>query len=104
MGKRLYVGNLSYGVTEADLREVFAEAGLRDISEEQVSSEMVHETPEQYWAFMYDISAPVVAGLARVAEATREQIRSDVLDLAAEHTRDGAVRLRSTATIISGAR
>ena len=27
MGKRLYVGNLSYGVTEADLREVFAEAG-----------------------------------------------------------------------------
>jgi RNA recognition motif-containing protein len=27
MGKRLYVGNLSYSVTEADLREVFAEAG-----------------------------------------------------------------------------
>jgi RNA recognition motif-containing protein len=27
MGKRLYVGNLSYGVTEAELREVFAEAG-----------------------------------------------------------------------------
>jgi len=23
MGKRLYVGNLSYSVTEADLREVF---------------------------------------------------------------------------------
>lgn len=89
---------------EGFMREVFAEAGLRDISEEQVSSEMVHEAPEQYWAFMYDISAPVVAGLARVDEATREQIRSDVLELAAEHTRDGAVRLRSTATIISGAR
>jgi RNA recognition motif-containing protein len=27
MGKRLYVGNLSYGVTEAELRETFAEAG-----------------------------------------------------------------------------
>ena len=27
MGKRLYVGNLSYSVTEADMREVFAEAG-----------------------------------------------------------------------------
>jgi len=27
MGKRLYVGNLSYSVTEADLREVFGEAG-----------------------------------------------------------------------------
>jgi RNA recognition motif-containing protein len=27
MGRRLYVGNLAYGVTEAELREVFAEAG-----------------------------------------------------------------------------
>src|SRR4051794_17205247 len=27
MGRRLYVGNLSYGVTEAELRETFAEAG-----------------------------------------------------------------------------
>ena len=27
MGKRLYVGNLAYSVTEAELRDVFAEAG-----------------------------------------------------------------------------
>ena len=27
MAKRLYVGNLAYSVTEADLREVFTEAG-----------------------------------------------------------------------------
>jgi RNA recognition motif-containing protein len=27
MGKRLYVGNLSYGITEQDLRTIFTEAG-----------------------------------------------------------------------------
>ena len=27
MGKRLYVGNLAYGVTESDLRDLFVEAG-----------------------------------------------------------------------------
>src|SRR5262245_912043 len=27
MGRRLYVGNLSYNATEADLREAFGEAG-----------------------------------------------------------------------------
>jgi RNA recognition motif-containing protein len=27
MSKRLYVGNLSYGTTEADLRDLFAQAG-----------------------------------------------------------------------------
>jgi hypothetical protein len=42
--------------------------------------------------------------MARVDEATREQIRSDVLDLADEFRRDGAVHLLSTATIVSGTR
>lgn len=27
MGKRLYVGNLSYGTTEADLRDLFGQSG-----------------------------------------------------------------------------
>jgi cold-inducible RNA-binding protein len=34
MGKRLYVGNLSYSVTEADLRDLFSGAG--DIAEVKV--------------------------------------------------------------------
>ena len=35
MGKRLYVGNLSYNVTEGELREVFAEGG-RNVVEVKV--------------------------------------------------------------------
>ncbi len=35
MGKRLYVGNLSYNVTESELREVFAEGG-RNVVEVKV--------------------------------------------------------------------
>ncbi|MDP9256609.1 MAG: methyltransferase domain-containing protein [Actinomycetota bacterium] len=89
---------------EGFMRKVFDNAGLRGITEDQVSSDMVHETPEQYWAFMCDIAAPVVAGLTLADSGTREQIRSDVLELAAERLRDGAVHLRSTATITSGVR
>jgi SAM-dependent methyltransferase len=89
---------------EGFLRDVFADAGLRDIVEEEVSNDMVHDTPEQYWAFMNDVSAPVVAGLEKADEATREQIHSEVCDVAAGCSRDGAVRMRSTATIIAGTR
>lgn len=35
MGKRLYVGNLSYNVTEVELREAFAEGG-RNVAEVKV--------------------------------------------------------------------
>lgn len=86
------------------MRTVFADAGLRDISEEQVSNDLVHATPEQYWAFMLDISAPVVAALNKMDDATREQVRCDVFARAAGCVRDGAVHMASTATVISGTR
>ena len=38
MGTRLYVGNLSYNVTEAELREVFAEGG-RNVVEVKIVTE-----------------------------------------------------------------
>jgi ubiquinone/menaquinone biosynthesis C-methylase UbiE len=90
--------------TPGFMRAVFAESGLRDISEEEVSADMDHDTPERYWEFMNDIAAPVVAGLAKADQPTREQIRSEVLELARQSTRNGAVRMRSTATVIVGSR
>ena len=93
---------------EGYLREGYSpSAGLRDVSREE---EVIEQTwsstrPSGYWAFMNDIAAPVVAGLAKADEATREQIRDEVLDLgrrAALH--EGAVHMRSTATIVTATR
>lgn len=86
------------------MRAAFAEAGLRDVEEEEISAPMIHETPEQYWSFMTEIAAPVVAGLAQADEATRERIRHEVLDLARQSIRGDTVRMHSTATIIAGTR
>ncbi|MEX2649399.1 MAG: methyltransferase domain-containing protein [Alphaproteobacteria bacterium] len=89
---------------EGTMRSAFVEAGLRDVREEEVSTTMIHETPEQYWEFMNDIAAPVVAGLAKADAATRQRIRSEVLDLARQSMRDGAIQMLSTATAIVGTR
>jgi ubiquinone/menaquinone biosynthesis C-methylase UbiE len=86
------------------MRAVFAEAGFRDIAEEEVACDMVIDTPERYWEIMTDIAAPVVAGLAKADAAARERIRSEVLDLARQFLRDGGVRMPSTATVIVGTR
>lgn len=86
------------------MRAVFAGAGLRDIAEEEVSCDMVIDTPERYWEVMTDIAAPVVAGLAKADEGVRERIRAEVLDLARAFLRDGVVRMPSTATVIVGTR
>ena len=89
---------------EGMMRAAFVEAGLRDITEEEVSNTMIHKTPEQYWEFMNDIAAPVVAGLAKADGATRERIRTEVLDLASEFMRNGTIQLLSSATVIVGTR
>ncbi|OWW00232.1 methyltransferase domain-containing protein [Rhizobium sp. R693] len=86
------------------MRTAFEEAGLTDISEEEVSSIMTHQSPERYWDFMTDIAAPVVAGLAKADTATQAQIRNEVLSLARQSIHDGKVRLSSTATVIVGTR
>jgi ubiquinone/menaquinone biosynthesis C-methylase UbiE len=86
------------------LRQVFADAGLREIVEEEVSSDMVLADPEQYWAFMNDIAAPVAGRLAKVEQAAREEIRVEVLDLAAACRRDGHIHMRSTARVVAGTR
>ena len=86
------------------MSRVFAGAGLIDVAEHKVSTDMVHESPERYWEFMTDIAAPVVLGLARADEETRELIRSDVFQMLGRYEHDGAIRLRSTATVVAGTR
>ena len=87
---------------EGLMTAVFTDAGLRDVREEEVTTTMVHDTPEDYWTFMTEIAAPVVAGLGQADIATRERIKAEVLDLARQSIRAGKVELRATATVVAG--
>jgi ubiquinone/menaquinone biosynthesis C-methylase UbiE len=86
------------------MRAAFTQAGLRDIDEEEVSTFMIHKSPERYWQFMNDVAAPVVAALAKAEAAAQERIRAEVLEQASQCMRDGTVQMLSTATVIIGKR
>lgn len=86
------------------MSRVFQNAGLLDVTERKVSTELVRNSPESYWEFMTEIAATVTAGLAQADTAARELIRSDVFQLLGRYEHDGAIRLRSTATIVAGTR
>jgi SAM-dependent methyltransferase len=89
---------------EHRLQEVITQAGFRDITVEEVSFNLTVETAEQYWDFMTDVAAPVVAGLARASEKTQKEIRTDVLRLAQRYMSEGRLQMPATATIIAGTR
>lgn len=83
---------------------IFRDAGLVDVSERKVSTDLVKASPELYWEFMSDIATTVAVGLARADRESRELIRSDIFQLLGRYEHDGAIRLRSTATIVAGTR
>jgi ubiquinone/menaquinone biosynthesis C-methylase UbiE len=86
------------------MRQVFERAGFRDVAEEEVESDLVQDSAEDYWTFMTEVAAPVVAGLSAADAPTRDRIREAVLARAAEGSRDGAVRFRATASLVTGTR
>lgn len=77
-------------------------AGLKDVTETEVSGELTFPSAEQYWEFMTQVAAPVVAGLAKADEPTRAAIREEVLARARGTTTNGSVRLSWSALAITG--
>lgn len=80
----------------------YRKAGLRHVAEKELSGELLFDSPEQYWNFMTEVAAPVVAGLAAADERTRGEIRDTVLAQAAKTVSGGKVRLPWAALAISG--
>jgi ubiquinone/menaquinone biosynthesis C-methylase UbiE len=82
------------------LAAVFRDAGLTDVTEVEVGSELRFASPTEYFQFMTEIAAPVVAGLGKADGPTRERIEREVL---AKAEATGAV-FRWAATVVTGTR
>ncbi len=86
------------------MTRLFREAGLVEVVERAVGTDLVHDSPASYWAFMVDIAATVALGLEQADHEAQGLIRSDVFQLLGRYEHQGAIRLRSTATIVTGTR
>jgi hypothetical protein len=81
---------------------VFRDAGLRNVTEKEVGVLAQFDSPEEYFTFMNEIAAPVVAGLAKADEPTRARIKEVVLGLAAQSSPGGKTRLGGSAIVVCG--
>ena len=84
------------------MTEAYREVGLENVAETEVAGDLLFESAEQYWNFMTSVAAPVVAGLAKADEPTREKIRRTVHELAQQTSNDGQARLHWSALVICG--
>ncbi|MBL7744906.1 MAG: methyltransferase domain-containing protein, partial [Chitinophagaceae bacterium] len=63
------------------IKELFENAGLIDVTEQEVATRLNCGTVETYWNMMTEIGAPIVAALSKADEPMRQKIRKEVFEL-----------------------
>ena len=81
---------------------LYRAAGLLDVAEWDVGTELVTTSPRQYWEMVSEHVSPAVAALEHVDEATRERIAATVIANVSAYEKDGKVRTPGVARCIVG--
>ncbi|MBD2715398.1 class I SAM-dependent methyltransferase [Microvirga sp. STR05] len=63
------------------LADLFRQAGLKDVTEKEVTGTLNCGTNDNYWNFMNEVAAPVVFALSKADEATKDKIQQEVFAL-----------------------
>jgi ubiquinone/menaquinone biosynthesis C-methylase UbiE len=63
------------------LADLFRQADLKNVTEKEVNGKVNYITTDNYWNFMNDVVAPVVAAMSKADDATRSKIKKEVFEL-----------------------
>lgn len=84
------------------IADLFSQAGLKNVSQKEITGKMNCGTADVYWSFMTGVVAPVVAALDKADEATKAKIKAEVYQGINQKYPDGKVFIDASALVISG--
>jgi hypothetical protein len=84
------------------LADLFQQAGFKNVSEKEVTGKLNAGTKENYWNFMNEVAAPVVAAMNKADEQMREKIKREVFELVDQKYPDKNVALDYGTVVVSG--
>ena len=84
------------------ISDLFRQAGLKNISETEVSGKLNCGTTDVYWSFMTEVVAPVVAALSKADDALKAKIKNEVYESVNQKYPDGKVAIDAHALVIYG--
>jgi ubiquinone/menaquinone biosynthesis C-methylase UbiE len=84
------------------MSNLFSQAGLKNISENEVTGKLNSKTTDVYWNMMNDVAAPVVAALGKADDVMKQKIKEEVYSLINQKYPDNNVIIDSSALVIYG--
>lgn len=62
------------------LSSLFEHAGFKNITEKEITGKLNCGTNDNYWSFMNDVAAPVVAALSKADDHTKDKIKREIFE------------------------
>ncbi|MGN6297873.1 MAG: class I SAM-dependent methyltransferase [Ginsengibacter sp.] len=87
---------------EGAMKKIFTGAGLKNITETQVTIILNAGTAETYWDYIYEIAAPVSMALSKTDKDTKDKIKDQVINKVNEKFGKGKVNIPASTIVVSG--
>lgn len=84
------------------IADLFTQAGLKNISQEEIAGKLNCHTADTYWSFMSEVVGPVVTALGQADHEKKEKIKTELYQLVAKKYSGGNLMIDASALIISG--
>jgi len=84
------------------MTDLFQTAGLHDVRDWDVPMALTSESPEAYWRMITELTAPVVAALSTVDQATKDRIAAKVIEATSAYATPSGVSIPATARCVVG--
>ena len=84
------------------LADLFKQAGLKNVSEKEITGKVNYGSNDTYWNFMNGVVAPVVAAMSKADDATKLKIKNEVFELVDQKYPGKNAALDYGAVIVSG--
>ncbi|PKB15070.1 class I SAM-dependent methyltransferase [Flavobacterium sp. 5] len=84
------------------MSDLFSQAGLKNISENEITGKLNCKTTDVYWDLMNDVAAPVVAALSKADDEIKDKIKTEVYSLVNQKYPNNSVIIDCSALVIYG--
>lgn len=84
------------------ISNIFAQAGLKNISQKEIPGKLNCKTIDAYWAMQTEVGAPIVAALSKATDEVKEKIKTETYAAINEKYPGGNIVIDSSALVIYG--
>lgn len=85
-----------------DLAEMFQQAGLVDVAEQEFLAEWSYASADEYYTSLIEIAAPVQNLMAKLTESQQQDVKRRIIQAASTYTRGGRIVFPMAVRMVAG--